>query len=169
MHETALIQIDPPKILALHRKPIRSAKGGEVIGVVPGTAIVLVITLEQPECDWRTHSAKRLEPVAYADRVEIGWVLSQHDNESIIANIKSRAGEIISDRFPQTSQLNMLADAQSIALTTPQTTEMLARLERYRLAYAWIAAVRQTSNDLEAALIGDGTLPDFASLEVPHG
>jgi phosphoenolpyruvate-protein kinase (PTS system EI component) len=169
MTQTALIQIDPPKILAMHNKPVRSAKGGDFVGVVPGTAIVPVVTLEQPECDWRTHSVSRLEPVAHADRVEIGWELSQQSAESIIAQIKARAGEIISERFPQTTQLNMLADAQSIALADPQTEAMKVRLEKYRLAYAWITAVRAKSNELEAALIANGTLPDFAALEIPHG
>lgn len=167
--QTALIQIDPPKILAMHNKPVRSAKGGEFIGVVPGTAIVPVVTLDQTECDWRTHSVSRLEPVAYADRVEIGWAVTQHETEAIVSHIKARAGEIISQRFSQTTQLNMLADAQSIALANPQTEDMQARLERYRAAYAWITAVRAKSNELEAALIADGTLPDFAVLEIPHG
>ena len=164
--KTALIQIDPPKILALHRDPIR-VKDGSVTGVVPGTAVVPVVTLDQPECDYRTHSCQRLEPVVNNGQVEIGWQLVRHTDEQIVAAIKARAGEIINDRFPQTAQLNMLADAQMIAIEATPTAEQAARLESYRAVYAWIQAVRTKSNELEAALIADGTLPDFASLEVP--
>jgi phosphoenolpyruvate-protein kinase (PTS system EI component) len=164
--KTALIQIDPPKILALHRDPIR-VKDGAVTGVVPGTAVVPVVTLDPPVCDYRTHSCQRLDPVAHSDRVEIGWQLVRHTDEQIVSSIKSRAGEIINDRLPQHTQLNMLADAQMIALEPVPTAEQAARLESYRAVYAWIRAVREKSNELEAELIADGTLPDFAELEVP--
>lgn len=165
--QTALIQIDPPLILKLHREPTR-VKGGDIVGVVPGTAIVPVVELDRPECDYQTHSCRRLDPAAFPDRVEIGWELVQHSDEQIVAGIKSKAGEVINDRYPQTAQLNMLADAQMIALEPTPTAEQSARLESYRAAYEWIRAVRTKSNELEAALIADGALPDFSSLEVPY-
>lgn len=164
--QTALIQIDPPKILKLHRQPTR-VKDGEIVGVVPGTAVVPVVELDRPVCDYRTHNCQRLEPVVANGQVEIGWELVRNSDEQIVAAVKSRAGEIINDRYPQTTQLNMLADAQMIALEPTPTVEQAARLESYRAAYDWIRAVRAKSNELEAALLANGTLPDFDSLEVP--
>jgi hypothetical protein len=166
--QTALIQIDPPKILAIHRKPVR-VKGGDVVGVVPGTAIVPVVTLPQPEHDHRVYQCVRLDPVPHADRVEIGWRLDKRSDEEIVQAIKQRAGEVILTRYSQTTQLNMLADSQLIASTAVKTAEMVGRLDAYRAAYDWIKSVRGKSNQLEAALLSDGTLPDFAELEVPFG
>ena len=168
MSETALIQVDPPKILAMHRKPTR-VKNGEVTGVVPGTAIVPVVKLECPKVDTRTHKVRELDPVAHADRVEIGWEVNQHENHRIVQSIKEAAGSVIFSRFSQTQQMNMLADAQMIALEKEPTAEQLARLKSYRLAYSWIQAVRAKSNELEVALVSHSKMPDFAELEVPYG
>ena len=163
--KTALIQIDPPKILAMHNKPTR-VKGGDVIGVVPGTAVVSVVQLERPEYDWRTHNCQRGDPVAFADRVLIGWTLERKTDAEIIDAIKQRASEIILERFPQAVQMNMLADSQMISAGIETTKDAKDRIQQYQLAYAWIKAVRNASNDLEAALVADGTLPDFTALEV---
>jgi hypothetical protein len=162
---TALIQVDPPKLLKMHDWSIR-AKGGDFVGVIPGTAIVPVIHEERPEFDHRTHSVKRLDPVAYANRVVVGWQLEHRNPSDIIAFIKQSAGEIISARFTQTSQINMLAHAQLIALEPNPTAEMLAALEDYRKAYAWIKAVRDKSNELEQVVLNGG-IPDFSALETP--
>lgn len=166
MSQTALIQIDPPTILVMHNKPTR-VKDGAVVGVVPGTAIVPVIVLESPEHDYRTHRCEQTEPVAFADRVEIQWKVEQHPNDHIVQEIKQCAGEVISSRFSQVAQLNMLADAQLIAAEESPTDEMNQRSDYYRRAYAWIRSVRAISNAMEAALIADGTLPNFGDLEVP--
>lgn len=165
--QTALIQIDPPLILKIHRDPVR-VKDGAVTGVVPGTQVVAVVELDRPDCDYRTHSCQRLDPVVNNGQVEIGWLLVRHSDEQIVAGIKSRAGEIINNRFPLTAQLNMLADGQLIAEERSRTPGMQGRIKQYRQAYAWIKAVRTKSDELEAALIADGTLPDFAGLEIPY-
>lgn len=165
MNRTALVQIDPPKILAIHQRPTR-VKDGEVVGVVPGTAIVPVVELDQPEHDHRTHQCRRLDPVAHADRVEIGWELSQRSNESIVSSIKSKAGEVITGRFSLTKQLNFLAEAQLLQ-TLEQTPEVSARLAELRSNYMWIRAVRDKSNELESALLEQGEIPGFDALEVP--
>ena len=161
MNETALIQVDPPKILAMHKKPTR-AKSGEVVGVVPGTAVVPVVTLERPDVDRRLHSISRLDPVAHADRVEIGWAKEQRSNEQIVDAIKAKAQEVIESRFPATKQRNMLAETLLASVEGRDATT-------HRASYAWIEAVRRVSNELESALIEKGELPDFASLEVPYG
>lgn len=164
--QTALIQIDPPKTLAIHSKPTR-VKGGDFVGVVPGTAIVPVITLDRPEPDYRLYECRRLDPVPHADRVEIGWELVRRTDEQIIQSIKQAAGEVIVGRFNETAQRNMTADAVLIQDESVRTDEMTARVAYYKKAFAWIRSVRAKSNELEAALIDDGSLPSFSDLEVP--
>lgn len=163
---TALIQIDPPKILKMHREPTR-VKPGDVYGVVPGTQVVAVVELDRPDCDYRTHSCQRLEPVINNGQVEIGWELVRHTDEQIVQAIKQRTNEVITARFPEHTQRNMTAYGLLITYTKDKSPEATAKANSFIAAFGWIEAVRAKSNELEAALIADGTLPDFASLEVP--
>lgn len=73
---------------------------------------------------------------------------------SVIADIKARAGGLILERFPQYKQANMTARgvqlAYKLASDTPLDAGELLEVAALQGAWAWVKAVRDQSNALEA-------------------
>ena len=124
------------------------ADGGEVVGLIPGEAVVPVVYLDPPKFDYRTHSIERAEPRVEADRVTVDWVVSTLPATEIIAHIKAEANRIITERMPEWKQRNMIAYSVSCLEAGVKIDDQLNAI---RDAWAWVQAVRKRSDEMEAA------------------
>jgi len=131
------------------------ADGGPVVGLIPGTAIVPIVTEDQPQYDPRQARLDRTETVT-GDAITIGWVATAHDEATLIENIKAAAQQVIEGEYPTHKQLNTLTEKAQGSGGNADFAKMRN----------WIRAVRAESDAKESS-VSAGDPVDFDDWPAP--